>query len=323
MTERCPACRGPGKRLGLLIDSSYRLYRCTSCKTEFFRLDGDAPSTSRTSEQSEYWEPHKFAFYSDPRVRQAFARRYGAMIDIATRRVAPVHSILDVGCGTGNFLSFAERRGLRAVGVDVEPHAVAAARSRGLDSHQIDDLNALSADEPFDALTMWDVIEHVVDPYDTVRALLPRVRPGGTLMFETPDGAFPARRAVLRLHSVSRGRVDLTPPFYYWEHKVYFTEAGFRALMDRLGCEVVDVRRMTSVREKMAAVLGYEAATHATVGRRTLAAAWPALERVSGLAGFGNKLLIVARVRRAPDEADAHQTTARRPVRGQSTSGAP
>jgi len=298
MSERSPACCGVGTRLSLVIEASCRLYRCTWCRTEFFRRDAGAPDASGSGEQSEYWEPHKFAFYSDPRVQRAFAKRYGTLVDVAGK-VAPVRSILDVGCGTGNFLNFAQQRGLRAVGVDVEPDAVQAARSRGLDSYLIDHLDAASGGKPFDALSLWDVIEHVADPYAALAGLLPRVRPGGIMLFETPDGAFPARRLVLALHARSHGRLDLTPPFYYWEHKVYFTETGFRALMDRLGCDVVAVRRATSVREKMAAVFDYEAATHRTLGRRALAAAWPALARMSGWAGQGNKLLIVARVHAA------------------------
>lgn len=69
------------------------------------------------------------------------------------------------------------------------------------------------------------------------------------LLFETPDGGFILRRVILALHALSRGRYDLTRPLYYWEHKIYFTERGLRILMRRLGCEVVVVRRATSVRE--------------------------------------------------------------------------
>jgi 2-polyprenyl-3-methyl-5-hydroxy-6-metoxy-1,4-benzoquinol methylase len=304
MSERCPACRCFATRLSLLIDGRYQIYRCSACKTEFFRLNLHAPHLVERNVQSEYWEPHKFAFYSDPRVQEAFAKRYGEIVDTASQAVAPVQSVLDVGCGTGNFLTFAQHRGLDAVGVDVDPDAVETARRRGLNAFHMADLDSVAGSGQFDALSMWDVVEHLIDPFEVLATLLPRVRPGGVLMFETPDGGFPLRRAVLRLHAISGGRIDLTSPLYYWEHKIYFTTAGFARLMDRLSCDVVDVRRTTSVREKMSAVLGYEAASHGTWGRRALANSWPLLERASARARLGNKLLIIARKRETPAEVD-------------------
>jgi len=83
--------------------------------------------------------------------------------------------------------------------------------------------------------------EHLIDPASTLRSLFPRVREGGMLLFETPDGGFSVRRAVLGLHRFSAARIDLTRSMFYWEHRIYFTERGFRQLMQRLGCEVVAV----------------------------------------------------------------------------------
>ncbi len=225
--EQCPACTEDGRPLSLVVEGQYRLYRCRRCRTQFFRQDVAAAG----NEQSEYWEAHKFAFYNDPATRAAFAARYDRMVDVAERHIGPVRTVLDVGCGTGNFLAYAHGRGLEAVGVDPDRHAVAEARERGLEARLVDEIDKDDLPEHFDVLTMWDVIEHIIDPLAALKALVPRIRPGGALLFETPDGGFPLRRAVLAVHRLTGGRADWTMPLYYWEHKIYFTQQGFRALM--------------------------------------------------------------------------------------------
>jgi 2-polyprenyl-3-methyl-5-hydroxy-6-metoxy-1,4-benzoquinol methylase len=279
--------------LSLVVESRYRLYRCGECGTQFFR---QSVATHAGDEDSAYWEAHKFAFYNEPATRAAFARRYDRVLGNAHRLIGPIQSVLDVGCGTGNFLAYAQVRGLDAYGIDLDADAVAEARGRGLSAFTQSELGSADLPDQFDALTMWDVIEHIIDPLAALKALLPRVRSGGALLFETPDGGFPLRPAILGVHRISRGRYDYTRPLYYWEHKIYFTERGFRALMQRLGCEVVEIRRGTSVQEKMNAVFAFEAERTGSRSLATLRRTFPVLAGAAERAHLGNKLLIVARV---------------------------
>jgi SAM-dependent methyltransferase len=97
--------------------------------------------------------------------------------------------LLDVGCAFGFFLEEAGRRGWRAVGIDLSPQAVALASARGLDARLVGVEAAGFADESFDAVTLFYVLEHVRDP----RAVLERVyrwlRPGGTAVLRVPHTA--------------------------------------------------------------------------------------------------------------------------------------
>ena len=269
---------------------------CSAAPTAAPSSSGSPSRRTAGDENSAYWEAHKFAFYNHPATRAAFARRYDRILGDAHRLVGPIRTVLDVGCGTGNFLDYAQSRGLDAYGIDLDPGAVAEARSRGLNAVTQGELGSAALPDRFDAMTMWDVIEHIIDPLAALKALLPRVRPGGALLFETPDGGFPLRPAILGVHRVSRGRYDYTRPLYYWEHKIYFTERGFRALMQRLGCEVVDVRRGTSVQEKMSAVFAFEAQRTGSRSLATLRRSFPLLATAAERAHLGNKLLVVARV---------------------------
>ena len=157
----CPACEF--KRLtatGLVTDSRFKLLACGRCRTQFFVDTSSSPSDG----DSQYWqEAYKFDLYGDAAIRNAFEQRYAGMLDLAMAEVTTVQSVLDFGCGIGNFLSFAEGRGLKAFGSDVEPDAIAAARRRGFQAYLVADLDSALAPESVDALSMWDVIEHLIE----------------------------------------------------------------------------------------------------------------------------------------------------------------
>lgn len=287
----CPACGGPGRPDRLVVEECYRLHHCEQCRTQFFVLEG-SPSDHR-SRESAYWEDYKFAVYSNPAVRADYQRRYEHLLGLAEQRVGAVRSLLDVGCGIGNFLAYASGRGIDAVGVDVEARAVEAARDRGLRAYLVDELDREVPDGSLDAATMWDVVEHLLDPLDGVTSMARKVRPGGALLFETPDAMFPARRAVLALDRISRGRADLTDPFYYLEHRTYFTEDGLRRLLERCGCRLMMVERVPSPRHKMSGLFAAEGADGDRV-KALLARGWPVLESIASRVRLGNKLLAVA-----------------------------
>jgi len=287
----CPACAGDATSwTGLTTKSRYALHQCNFCATQFYV---DPAGQSGDGESHYKWESYKLDVYSDEKVRKAFEDRYAALLDLARPVAGSLTSVLDVGCGIGNFVAFAHSSGLRAIGSDVSALAVEEARRRGLEVVLSQELDSLVGDGSIDALTLWDVIEHVQDPRVFLKGLVRKVRPGGVLLFETPDAEFPVRSALLRAYRATRGKLDLTGPMYYWEHKIYFTEIGLRLLLAGVGVDIVLVQRQTSVREKMRR----EFAVKKSLKGRVLRAAWPALETFYRRTGRGNKLLVIARRR--------------------------
>ena len=97
-------------------------------------------------------------------------------------------SLLDIGCGSGEFLARATTLGFQATGIDVDSHAVEAARSHGFSAHcGTADSDALR-DESFDVITLNQVIEHVEDPIATLVSLREHLESAGTLFIATPNG---------------------------------------------------------------------------------------------------------------------------------------
>lgn len=94
--------------------------------------------------------------------------------------------LLDVGCGNGEFLRFADRYGWSVVGVDFDEDAVTEARSGDLDV-RTGGIGVIDSKEKFDFISLSHVIEHVYDPVELIRTCYALLNDGGTLWLETPN----------------------------------------------------------------------------------------------------------------------------------------
>lgn len=91
--------------------------------------------------------------------------------------------LLDVGCSTGGFLRTAAAS-FDVAGVEPDPGTSELARAAGLEvvTGTLRDL----PDEPFDAITMFHVIEHARSPLTELGQVRRLLKPGGTVLIETP-----------------------------------------------------------------------------------------------------------------------------------------
>ncbi|MDW8308303.1 MAG: class I SAM-dependent methyltransferase [Verrucomicrobiales bacterium] len=99
----------------------------------------------------------------------------------------PGGRLLDVGCGSGDWLVQMRARGWQVEGLDFDPTAVEVARKRGLPV-RLGPLEQQGYEaESFDAVTLHHVIEHVPDPVATLRECHRVLRRGGRLVVATPN----------------------------------------------------------------------------------------------------------------------------------------
>lgn len=96
-------------------------------------------------------------------------------------------TVLDVGCGNGDFLFQAQRAGWRALGVDPDPRAVASCRRAGLSASQGTIETVDLPPGSLDAVTFAHVIEHVHHPRRALARAHELLRPGGVLWLATPN----------------------------------------------------------------------------------------------------------------------------------------
>ena len=100
-------------------------------------------------------------------------------------------SVLDLGCGRGEFLELVRNQGVRGRGVDSSAESVSYCRSRGLEAEEADIFDYLASlpEQTEDAIFASQVVEHL-DPArlpEFVRLCASRLRKGGVLALETPN----------------------------------------------------------------------------------------------------------------------------------------
>lgn len=102
-------------------------------------------------------------------------------------RPAGGRRVLDVGCGSGEFLLNAQSAGWRVAGFDLDPKAVETARAKGLDV-RLGGIEAFAGEaDCFDAITVSHVVEHVYEPQGLLAGCRRLLKPGGYFWIETPN----------------------------------------------------------------------------------------------------------------------------------------
>jgi 2-polyprenyl-3-methyl-5-hydroxy-6-metoxy-1,4-benzoquinol methylase len=142
-------------------------------------------------------------------------------------RVQPGRSprYLDVGCSTGFVVEAARDKGWEAIGIDLNPSAIEFGRSRGLDLRTVALEETGFAPRTFDAVSLFDVLEHLLDPARTLRACTNLLAPGGILFLYVPN-----------FDSASRLLMGANAHFIWPTHHLnYYTPATIRDLMVRHG----------------------------------------------------------------------------------------
>lgn len=105
------------------------------------------------------------------------------------RRFKEGGRVLEVGCCNGSFLALLEAEGYQTYGVDFAPKAIENARTAfGLENLFCGELeDARLPDGHFDAVVMYDTIEHLPDPGRTLREIRRISKPDAALIVQTPD----------------------------------------------------------------------------------------------------------------------------------------
>jgi 2-polyprenyl-3-methyl-5-hydroxy-6-metoxy-1,4-benzoquinol methylase len=197
--RRDPTCVLCGNRTALLYDDCTDfeyfmtapgdLYRCGSCG-----LVAMEPMPTREELPGLYpSEYHNLSTPKNPVARFLLRRYQRRQADICRRHLPPDGRILEIGCATGDVL--AELRDEYPVvhGIELSEDACAVARARGLDVF-CGTLEEFVTDQQYDVVFMSHVIEHVLDPVETVAAIERLLAPGGVLYLETPNvGSLDAR----------------------------------------------------------------------------------------------------------------------------------
>lgn len=161
--------------------------------------------------------------------------------------------VLDVGCGYGTFVLACRQRGYDAAGVDTGAYEIEFARKRMAeeagelpgDTYRCAPAETLPyPDASFDAVTLWNVLEHVRDYRAVLREADRVLKPGGTLVLLAPNYLSFRKEAHYQLpwlplmpKGAARRYLRLCgrDPGFLMRHIHYVTGIGVSSLLLRLG----------------------------------------------------------------------------------------
>ena len=196
-------------------------------------------------------------------------------------RDAPGRTLLDVGCAEGDFLEVARAAGFDVRGTELSPHAAARTGARlGVPVHCGELAEARFDSGTFAVVTLWHVLEHLLEPGRTLREAHRVLEPGGLLVVGVPNRICPIFRAAYR---AVRGRTlhlyhpdDREQHLHHWEA---------RSLAHALGHAGFEVQRIVPDRCAIGAgkvAVDLVSRLHSVVARAPRTAAMVAVARRGG-----------------------------------------
>jgi 2-polyprenyl-3-methyl-5-hydroxy-6-metoxy-1,4-benzoquinol methylase len=124
-------------------------------------------------------------------------------------------NILDVGCGWGNFLQLLKKNRLSYLGIDLSQQAVDICQEKELNCQKADLINLSKIKgQKYSVITFFQVIEHLKNPLDYLKASKKLLKKNGILLITTPNNNSP-----LRSLFGSKWSVYNTPSHYYFYSK--------------------------------------------------------------------------------------------------------
>jgi len=226
---RCPLCGVEPVEFGVDYQG-FHLSRCPQCGLEL-----ESPRRSFPELAEKVYTPlyHDEIDLGEPEAERdaEYQRQLRAIEQIAGGR----GTLLDVGCGTGEFLRFALAQGWLAAGTDITLEPAARASVESLYAGQLCEIDFGA--RRFDAVRFHHVLEHVQNPLADLKRARGLLRTGGALFVSVPNMA----GISARLKSLeSRLGWKSRPYRHYsaWHHLWYFAPKTLGRLLDAAGFEV-------------------------------------------------------------------------------------
>ncbi|MCM8776274.1 MAG: class I SAM-dependent methyltransferase [Candidatus Omnitrophica bacterium] len=243
MTE-CPLCSKRSAVKELYDLGRFKVYRC-ACGHKFISPGLDARSMASIYQSSATLAKinpalGKYYEYDSLNPNTKTYQDY----DLALRKLAHHalgRDLLEIGCGTGTFLHVARARGWWVTGVDSSAENIRKVREDGMVGF-VSVFPDFSTDRKFDAVVMWDLIEHPSDPVSFLRRASMLLRQGGLLLIATPHDPNLLTMIAGWIYRLSGGKISFPlRQFYVWEHSSYFSRETLFRMIHSNGFQILEM----------------------------------------------------------------------------------
>ncbi|NIJ56165.1 class I SAM-dependent methyltransferase [Dyadobacter arcticus] len=192
--EKCPVCDKSSFNNYLNVEDhtvSHKEFTIQQCNSCYFLFTNPRPSEDNIGP---YYESQNYISHHDESsdlISKAynFVRNYtiGQKVDLINKLANKKGSLLDIGCGTGNFVNAAKENGWQVSATEPDSEArKIASKKLGLNIEDSINVDALT-EKNFDVITLWHVLEHVHRLNETIGWLVNHMNEEGTLIVAVPN----------------------------------------------------------------------------------------------------------------------------------------
>jgi len=188
----CPSCGAQSFSTYLTVKDhflskeDFKLELCSSCSLLF---TNPRPSLEHIGE---YYKSEEYVSHSSTK-KGLVNRVYGWVRSYTLKKKISLlkqltngKRLLDIGAGTGHFLSRAKESGYTVLGLEPDEDARKVAMSEnGIELKDLSLLHGLS--ESFDIISMWHVLEHVYNLQTDLEKIVSLVNQNGVLIIAVPN----------------------------------------------------------------------------------------------------------------------------------------
>lgn len=142
----------------------------------------------------DYYKSEDYISHTDSK-RNLFEKAYHLVRSISLKKKLKLinsfskeaKNLLDVGCGTGDFLQTAQNNNWNVLGIEPNEKARAIANKKTNNSvFEVEQLLKFES-HSFDVITLWHVLEHLPNLQEQVSILKKLLKPNGTLIIAVPN----------------------------------------------------------------------------------------------------------------------------------------
>lgn len=231
---KCYLCQSPDISLAYL-KLNYQILKCPKCGLHFLKFEQNYQQFIENYYQKGFFKGDKrlraYADYEgDKNIELKNMGRYLNHI----RQFKKNGNLLDVGCALGYLLEIAQKKGFNVYGIDISKYAVDIARKKfGNHIYHSALSEAKLPSKYFDAITLFDLIEHLNDPAENLRNLRLSLKDDGILVLQTGDlSSFWANLNRINWHF-------LAPP----QHLFFFDQKTITSLLSKAGFKVLKIEK--------------------------------------------------------------------------------
>lgn len=238
--EVCPSCKFTEFKNELIVtdylvtQESFALVKCKKCQLLFTNPRPELNNLSKYY-QSEDYISHKNKGTNLTNIIYKMVRKY-TLIKKAKliRQYQNEGSLLDFGCGTGDFLSKCKSLGWEVNGIEIDEGARSIAAKKISKDNVFTSIDDIKKNKKYDVITAWHVLEHVYDLKQTIKSLKKKLNKEGTLIIAVPN----------YLSYDSTYYKEFWAGYDVPRHLYHFSKQSFSYLMSKARLSLIDIRPM-------------------------------------------------------------------------------